>query len=432
MSGTLRLDWASATDTGRMRAGNEDAVVADDDLFAVADGMGGHAGGEIASNLALEAMQRRVATDGLVGAALAANEAILERASKDPTLRGMGTTLCALALVDDEGRQHVEIVNVGDSRAYLYRDGALQQITEDHNLVAQLEREGQLTPEEARIHPQRNIITRVLGNDPDVEVDSFPVDPFRGDRFVLCSDGLFSEVEDDEIARVLRTHADPQNAVGELVRLANERGGRDNISVVVVDVVDDGDKARDASQQLGPSSSPVRATPVADLDEETAPKSRRRAVAGPLADDDADDDTDAPVGRRFTWRAALFVVVLAAIVLAAAGSIWWYGRNTYYVGVDAARVAIFRGKPGGVLWIDPTLEQRTKLKMSDVPPARREDLRAGREEPTLAAARRYVANLREQAKELERPNAATTTTSTTIAGFFPPPTTTTAPGAPTP
>jgi PPM family protein phosphatase len=420
VSGALRLEWASATDTGRMRAGNEDAVVAGDELFAVADGMGGHVGGEVASNLALEAIQRSLGSDGLVAAVQAANRAILERAGKDPGLRGMGTTVCALALVEEDGTQRVEVVNVGDSRAYLFRDGALQQITEDHNLVAQLEREGRLTPEEARVHPQRNIITRVLGNDPDVEVDSFPVDPFRGDRFVLCSDGLFSELEDDEIAEILRSHPEAQAAVDELVRLANERGGRDNITVVLVDVVDDGDKAREASEALGPSTSSAPSRPVVKLDAD-AGRRRRRS-------DESDDVEEEPHGRRFTWRAALFVVVLAAIVLAAAGSIWWYGRNTYYVGVDGDRVAIFRGKPGGVLWIDPTVEQRTSLKMSDVPPARREDLRAGREEATLSAARRYVANLRDQADELKQ-STTTTTTSTTIAAFFPPPSTAPAPGA---
>ena len=413
MTGTLRLEWASATDTGRMRAGNEDAYVAEDDLFAVADGMGGHAGGEVASHVALDAMKSSIGTDSLVESVQAANRAILDRANREPALRGMGTTVCALALVEDEGIQRVEIVNVGDSRAYLFRDGELQQITEDHNYVAELEREGRITSEEARIHPQRNIITRVLGNDPDVEVDSFPIDPFRGDRFVLCSDGLFGEVEDDEIADILRSHHEPQPAVDALVQLANERGGRDNITVVLVDVVDDGDKALEASALLSASTTTSTAPRTVQLDEEPGRYSRR------VIPSEADDDE--PRGRRFTWRAALFAFILGAIVVAAAGSVWWYGRNTYYVGIDGQRVAIFRGRPGGVLWLDPTLEQRTNLKVSDVPPARREDLHSGREEATLAAARRYVANLREQADELRQ--TTTTTTSTTISGFVPPPST---------
>ena len=413
----LRLEWASATDTGRTRAGNEDGAIAEEGLFAVADGMGGHAGGEVASQLALETLRTAVATNGLVAAVLAANEAILRHAGKDQTLRGMGTTLCALGLVEEDGVTRVEIVNVGDSRAYLFRDGELEQITEDHNLVAQLERDGQLTPEEARVHPQRNIITRVLGNDPDVDVDSFPIDPFRGDRFVLCSDGLFNEVEDDEIAGVLRAHRDAQEAVDELVRVANERGGRDNITVVIVDVVDDGDKAGEASAALSGSTSTSRAEPLIEPERDGA----RARVPGAV--------DDGPRPSRFTWRAAVFALVLGAIVVAAVGSIWWYGRNTYYVGVDGNRVAIFKGRPGGVLWLDPTLEQRTTLRFDDVPPARRADVRSGREEATLSDARRYVANLREQAKELRSP---TTTTSTTIAGFFPPPSSEPAPAAPSP
>jgi PPM family protein phosphatase len=415
MTSELRLVWAAATDTGRARPGNEDAAVAEEGLFAVADGMGGHVGGEVASRLAVETLRSSASTDGLVEAVRIANRAILERATDDQALRGMGTTLCALALVEEDDVTRVEVVNVGDSRAYLFRDGELEQITEDHNLVAQLEREGRLTPEEARVHPQRNIITRVLGNDPDVDVDSFPIDPFRGDRFLLCSDGLFNEIEDDEIAAVLRTNRDPQETVDELVRRANERGGRDNITVVLVDVVDDGDKAREASAALAGSTTTSRAEPLVEPDH----GGRARAASAPQTE---------PTPRRFTWRAALFLLVLVAILVAAGGSVWWYGRNTYYVGLDGDRVAIFKGRPGGVLWLDPTLEQRTTLRLDEVPPARRADVRSGREEATLEDARRYVANLREQAEELNPPT--TTTTSTTIVGYFPPPTTEPAP-APT-
>ena len=236
----MRFAWATASDAGQVRAGNEDSALAVDGLFVVADGMGGHAAGEVASRVAVEALQASAGT-GIVEAVRLANQAVMDRADADPSLRGMGTTLCALALGTDG---QVEIVNVGDSRAYLFRDGALVQVTEDHNLVAQLEREGRLTAEEARVHPQRNIITRVLGNDPDVEVDVFPVDAFRGDRFLLCSDGLFNEIEDDAISDVLRNHRPPQEAADELVRRANAAGGRDNITIVVVDVLDDDDKAR--------------------------------------------------------------------------------------------------------------------------------------------------------------------------------------------
>src|SRR5439155_13711225 len=217
MTNALRLDWAAASDPGRVRANNQDAAVAEEQLFAVADGMGGHAAGEVASRVAVEAMRANIGDGTLVDAVRHANRAVWERAADDPTLRGMGTTLSAIALVDDEdGATCVHVVNVGDSRVYLLRDGELEQITEDHSLVAELEREGRLTAEEARVHPQLNILTRVLGNAPDVDVDEFPIDPFRGDRFLLCSDGLFNEVRDDEIAAVLRAEHEPQRAVDEL------------------------------------------------------------------------------------------------------------------------------------------------------------------------------------------------------------------------
>ena len=259
----MRFEWGAASDAGRVRPANEDAAVAEEGLFAVADGMGGHAAGEIASRVAVEAL-RSNAGDGLVEAVRLANRAVLDKAAEDPALRGMGTTVCALALVEGDPPQ-VLVVNVGDSRAYLLRDGELQQLTDDHNLVAELEREGRITHEEALVHPQRNIITRVLGNDPDVEVDQFPIDVFRGDRFLICSDGLFNEVEDDAIEDVLRAERVPQDAADELVRRANALGGRDNISVVVVDVVDDDGRAREASAALAGSASRTISAPAGVL-----------------------------------------------------------------------------------------------------------------------------------------------------------------------
>src|SRR5205823_5486211 len=142
--------------------------------------------------------------------------------------RGMGTTLTAVALVEEDGEDRLAVVNVGDSRAYLLQQGELEQLTDDHSLVAQLVREGQLTPEEATVHPQRSIITRALGLDPEVEVDMWELTPYRGDRLLLCSDGLTNELDDERIASVLRSVADPQEAANQLVQEANARGGNDN------------------------------------------------------------------------------------------------------------------------------------------------------------------------------------------------------------
>jgi protein phosphatase len=402
----VRFDWAAASDAGQVRAGNEDSAVAVEGLFAVADGMGGHAAGEVASRVAVEALQTSL-DDGIVAAVRSANEAVMARADADPSLRGMGTTLCAVALVDGQ----LQVVNVGDSRAYLYRDGQLLQITEDHNFVAQLEREGRLTAAEARVHPQRNIITRVLGNDPDVEVDLFPVDGYKGDRFLVCSDGLFSELVDEQIAEVLRAHHAPQDAADELVRQANAGGGRDNITVVVVDVLDDDDRSRQASAALAGAAATSTSRP--------GPPPTEAAPRAPRPDDTITVELP-PRARRVTWRSVLFALVLLAIVAAAIGSVWWFGRNTFYVGVDGERVTIFRGRPGGVLWLDPTVEQRTNLDIDDVPAARRRDVEKGRDTDSLADARRYVANLREQAEEERAASTTTTSTTSTTSTTVPP------------
>src|SRR5690606_9558893 len=187
-------------------------------------------------------------TDALVDAVQAANDAVIERADDDPSLRGMGTTMVALASVVADGEERIAIVNVGDSRCYLFEDDQLRRITKDHSVVQTLVDNGQITAVEAERHPQRNVLTRALGIDARVMADSWELLPFRGDRYLLCSDGLFNEVSESDIAEVLRVRTDPNEAAAELVRMANEGGGRDNISVVIVDVVDDGGRRADAAE----------------------------------------------------------------------------------------------------------------------------------------------------------------------------------------
>jgi serine/threonine protein phosphatase PrpC len=249
----------------------------------------------------------------LLEAVHVANDAILDQSNDDPSLRGMGTTLCVLALVDADGDERLAIANVGDSRVYLFANGELEQMTDDHSLVAALVREGRLTPEEAEEHPQRNILTRALGIDHEVSVDAWEVPPFVGDRWVLCSDGLFNEVSVDQMAAVLRRLDDPGEAADELVRLANESGGRDNITVLVVDIVDEeghaviapgarvegNGRVDDAADGIG--------LPPLPLDDEPPPASEARR-------------TPPAFRSRFTWRVALFLfalVVVAAAVVAA-------------------------------------------------------------------------------------------------------------------
>jgi protein phosphatase len=419
------LRHGAATHTGMVRNVNQDASLVAEPLFAVADGMGGHAAGEVASQVAIEALRLNAepTAEGLIHAIRVANRAVWDKSAAEPSMRGMGTTLCAVILVPGATADVDDVVvvaNVGDSRVYVFHDGELEQVTEDHSLVEDLVREGRLTAEEARNHPQRNVVTRVLGIEEDVDVDSWEIVPYVGDRFLLCSDGLFNEVEAERIAATLRRLADPDDAAAELVRLANEGGGRDNITVVIVDVVDDGGRAAAASAELGAqratsvSAPPLPPEPggeaaepttasqgggVAVATEHDAEPAARRPAASPRP----------PRPRRFTWRVALFSLAVLAVLAAAAGAVWWFARSTYYVGVDGEDVVIFQGRPGGVLWFQPTVAEPTDLTFDDVPPARRPDVQAGKQEATLEDARRYVERLEQQRGA---GSSATTTTTT--------------------
>jgi protein phosphatase len=233
---SYQLIHGGATDTGNVRATNQDQLLADGDLVAVADGMGGHAAGEVASRLAIEALRDAFAADptadGLVAAVHAANRLVYERAEADPALHGMGTTLVAVALVGAS----LAVVNVGDSRAYLLQDGRLRRLTSDHSLVAELVRSGAISEDQARTHPQRNILTQVVGVDPSVEPYVGEAIPERGDRLLLCTDGLFNELDEAQIASILASVADPADAAARLVDAANRAGGTDNITALVLDI----------------------------------------------------------------------------------------------------------------------------------------------------------------------------------------------------
>jgi protein phosphatase len=484
-AGPTRLRWGGATDVGRVRSDNQDQYVARDDvgLWAVADGMGGHRGGEVASEIACATLARvfdRHTMDGLIDAIEQANRAVFLAGNNDPELSGMGTTVVALAVVDHEGDELLAIANVGDSRVYRYAGGELDQITIDHSLVADLVREGSLSPDEAATHPQRNILTRVLGVYDDVPVDAVAVEPHHGDRYVLCSDGLFNEVTEAGIASVLRRLADPADAASELVRLALEGGGRDNVTVVVVDVVEDGGRDAAASAALAadgdttgapqprrggggggatartraPETSPAYAVPTGLAARRARARAGRVDGQPDLDDDgdpgvagdgdgayDTDDDLDLGAGeaparhggrRRLTWRVVAFTLLLVALVAGAFATIQWYGGAAYFVGFQGDKVAIFKGRPGGLLWIDPKLVETTTLDRDRVPPSRVNDIQAGQEQSSLTEARRYVANVNDLADELDPPTTSTTSTArpTTTTTARRPATTTTAAARP--
>ncbi|MBS1846662.1 MAG: Stp1/IreP family PP2C-type Ser/Thr phosphatase [Actinobacteria bacterium] len=446
----MEIRAGGVTDVGRVRNVNQDSWLISDRLWAVADGMGGHRGGEVASKVTIDVLADQFDefnAAALVEAAQQANAAVHERAAEDSELRGMGTTLCAMALVDDdEGGQYLEVINIGDSRCYRWRDGEMTQITRDHSLVEDMRAAGQITEEEAAVHPHRNIVTRALGIQAEVDVDAFVVAPEAADRYVLCSDGLFNEVTVDRIAATLRRLADPDDAASELVRQANQGGGRDNITCVVVDVVDDSGVAAVDDEFAGAvSSSQRRPADVAGIttamsaDAEPADGRGDKPVGGPAKASSAPAEAK-PRLRRLTWRTFVFVVGFGAIVGVAIAAIGWYARGSYFVGVDAGQVTVFKGRPGKVMWFDPTVMEHTGIALSQVPEAYRDSLNTGRQQPSQAAADEYVdhirsmicSDLRNGAKPSGRPATAPTTTLPPACGDLgtPAATTSTVPGRP--
>jgi PPM family protein phosphatase len=313
----MRLRVGARTDVGRVRKGNEDSFTAEEPLYAVADGMGGHQGGEVASSVALEVLGTGDGT--LEELVRKANDEVVRRAAKDPGLSGMGTTLTALRREGDTLR----LAHVGDSRAYLLRDGTIQRLTKDHSVVQRLVDEGRLTADEAEIHPQRSILTRALGVDEAVQVDQGAIEPQPADRLLLCSDGLTSMVDEDAITGILVEHTDPQAAADALVEAANGAGGQDNITAVVIDVLE------------GSGEVPT---------EIAAPT--RSAPARPVT-------SQPPIDRHRLTRGLLWI--LGTLVIVGAG-LWavkalWID-NQFYVGESNGVVAVYRGIPAAPLGFD--------------------------------------------------------------------------------
>jgi protein phosphatase len=411
----VKIAVGAMTDVGRGRPANEDSLLVDHDdrLYAVADGMGGHRAGEVASATAIDALRaafaQGVPLDEAVGEA---NAAVFEKASANLDMRGMGTTLTAAALLDDH---HLLLGHVGDSRAYLMRDGAVTRVTEDHSLVEQLVREGRLRPEEAASHPQKAIITRALGIDPEVEVDTYPIDLRPGDRVLLCSDGLTNMVADTAIAGVLRRQRDPQQAAEMLVDMANEAGGDDNITVVVIDAVGDPTAARPSDEATGEW--------MLDDEELSPAESPPPPVSPPLAP----AEEAPPAGRagarrsRPARRALVWLIPVILILGAGLGAMGWYARRTYYVGLAGDRVTLYRGVPGGVLGWDPTVERRSGLIRDDLTPAQQADLEDGHRFSSRSDAVRFLDRLEEERTPLPDPFPATPSTTTPPIGINTPP-----------
>lgn len=381
----MKVAIGAQTDVGLVREGNEDSYFADAPVFAVADGMGGHLAGDVASATAVDVIKRHAAgsdmeePEKLAAMLREANREIWDKAASDPALRGMGTT-CTLVLLDGSKAQ---FAHVGDSRAYLFHDGELRQVTEDHTLVGRMVREGKLRPEEAERHPQRSIITRALGVDEDVEVDVFSLDVADGDRLLLCSDGLTSMIGAAAISEVLAREEDPQAAADALVQLANDAGGEDNITVIVIDIGREGSTAAPATEHQSDLGPRVHTDPAADT-------GYHRVV-------------EAPARPTRRWPRTVLVTLVVLAIVAAGG--FFAARyaldNSWFIGVnDEGRVAIYNGIPDEVLGFSLKEEETaSSIEIGSLPDFQREEVVAGIKVDSRAEAERTLEDLERLASD---------------------------------
>ena len=346
------ISWGARSDVGLVREHNEDSFLLRTPLFAVCDGMGGHAAGEVASSIAVKVIGEEApntADDVLLGAAIeAANQAVIEAPQKGIGKAGMGSTASAIFI---EGNQ-MAVAHVGDSRIYLLHHGTLVRVTHDHSYVEELVDSGQITADEARNHPSRSVVTRALGSDPEMYADHFTLEVSDGDRIILCSDGLSSMILDDEIESIAVSNITPQNAADSLVSAALTAGGADNITVIVVDILDDG----------------------------LVEKNRRRFTRGILA-------TSISI-------IALLVVSLVIAVL--------FIRSEYYIGINGSTVAIYQGVPSKIAGVPlSNLIDTTTIEVKNLPQSVQDKLALGIRVKDETEARETVEDYREQINDAD-------------------------------
>jgi len=328
------ISCGASTHVGKVRKNNQDAFGFNDYLFVVADGMGGHLGGEVASDLAVKTLinafessgklkRKKIKRNhsGLINAVEHANHQIIQNAAEDSSLKGMGTTLCAVMIgVQENESPAFVIANIGDSRVYQFSNGNLKQTTQDHSLVADLVRAGELTEQEAARHPQRNVLTRALGIDAASKTDIYELTINNGDKYLLCSDGLFNELSEIRITEILNEISDPQIAAEMLVNEAVEAGGHDNVTAMVLNV----------------QSAFLNKNEVTKTKSNPNIKMKRKNRK-----------------RKINWRVVSFFLTLFALVGIGIGSMWIYAHQGWYVGAHQEKVEIFQGRPGGLLWFEP-------------------------------------------------------------------------------
>ena len=381
----MLIRWGALSDTGVLRVQNEDSMLAQEGLFVVADGMGGHNAGEVASAMATS-MLKSAHTNGIADAKELGdlikeiNVQIFQSAAAKTEQSGMGTTLTALAITPSDqtlGENSVAtatVANIGDSRTYLLRNGEFRQVSVDHSYVQELVSDGLITREEARTHARRNIVTRALGIEPVVGVDTWTLPLIAGDRYVLCSDGLVDEVNDADIATCLKRITDPQKTANELVAMANTNGGRDNITVIVVDVLVESDK------------------PETKLETKSETKSETRKLSSSFI-------------RKLIISTAVSIVAVVAIVF-----ITSYIRSGYFVDYENnkpdARVLIYRGK--NFMWINPTIEADSTLIRTDLSAALAKEVTNQPGFDSALEAQNYVNQIRDVVETVLSPITSTT------------------------
>jgi PPM family protein phosphatase len=417
---TLALRYAVRSDVGLLREGNEDSAYAGPHLLAIADGMGGHAAGEVASSVAisaLEGLDEEVPTDQLLDALAAAvasaNSTLHEMSIEDPSVEGMGTTLTALLW----SAGTIAICHIGDSRAYLLRDGDFHQITRDHTLVQSLVDDGRLSPAQAATHPQRSLVMRALQSGTEAEPDLSLIEAKAKDRYLLCSDGLSDVVSEDTLRDTLTRIADRDQVVTQLIELAIRGGGPDNITCIVADVVD---------SEAEPSSVPASVVVGAASNGDGRPRVRTDSPAGRAhlltrvgtpstqaataaartaaapADgwgEQEEEDPDAPDHRapRHRWPVVTTILVILLIVIVGGSyAAWRYTQSQYYVGTDGKQVIIYRGVNQKVLGMSlSSVYQKTGIPLAHVPPTDLGQVRSTTQPSSLTDAQKTVNSIRQ-------------------------------------
>ena len=401
----VEFHYAARSDVGLVRQNNQDSGYAGANLLVLADGMGGPAGGDIASSVAIahlvpldtDSHPAETLLPSLRDALMDAHEELSERSEQDPELAGLGTTCIALMRSGNK----LAMVHIGDSRAYLLRGDTLTQVTTDHSFVQYLVDSGQITPEEAEHHPQRNVVMRILG---DSQADVTPDETMReavvGDRWLLCSDGLSGVVSSDTIAEILTDVRDPGECAEELIRLALLAGGPDNVTCVVADIVPAGTVPPSAPQIVG-AAAKDRLAPTRGGGGAAA---RAAALASPTkelpVDDEAEAEADAPRRPRFAWLLPVISLMLAICVVIAGWLGWQWSQSQYYVMGKDGSVVIFQGIPQSIgSWNLSHAVEITDVKLDQLAAVDQQRL----QEPVTRSSRgevdAYVAILRSNARE---------------------------------